>query len=410
MSQSAPDTELAEDDPGDETARRYRFQYTWAAVVCCMLLDETQDAVEVFCEHHEDILLKHRDGQFSGLQVKTRESDQPVWKTSDAQVLGALGRFARLEATYPGRFRAFRFLTNHPLHVADTAQSIGYVLREVEGAEAVSDLPTPVGKLVSRIARETGVSPAIVLRALKKTTASSDLPKLNDASIRLIQTLTNCWAGAKDCSHEAVARAAQALIEECSKASTLDHLQLLAAYIVVVHQPDAAVIARIDGKRMTAIRVRDVLDVGISATASLSGDPARWAHPGQGSTELLMKKLSAGGFSAVSCNSAEDLRDKADYLGILWTKKFGQSQGLERYQHVRSLALSDAARAFEATKSESQVFGPAMREDLRRRFQQRRADRETVFDCSNEHLEGFAYSLTAQCKIQWSVDRPWEDA
>jgi hypothetical protein len=36
----------------------------------------------------------------------------------------------------------------------------------------------------------------------------------------------------------------------------------------------------------------------------------------RGSTDLLYKKLDAGGFSAVSRNSAEDLRDKADYLGI----------------------------------------------------------------------------------------------
>jgi hypothetical protein len=49
-----------------------------------------------------------------------------------------------------------------------------------------------------------------------------------------------------------------------------------------------------------------------------------------------------------------------------------------------------------------------MREDLRKRFQTRRADGEQLFDCSNDHLEGFAYSLTSQCKVQWSTERPWE--
>lgn len=49
----SPDRVIALDDPGDETARRYRFQYTWTAIVCCMLLDETRDVVEIFCEHHE---------------------------------------------------------------------------------------------------------------------------------------------------------------------------------------------------------------------------------------------------------------------------------------------------------------------------------------------------------------------
>ena len=82
---------------------------------------------------------------------------------------------------------------------------------------------------------------------------------------------------------------------------------------------------------------------------------------------------------------------------------------LERYDHVRSVALSDAARAYEATKTEGEPFGPAMREDIRRRFQERRTRNEQLFDCSDEHLEGIAYTLTAQCKVQWSINRPWEE-
>ncbi len=52
----SPDTVLGTGDPGDETARRYRYQWTYAAIVCCILLDDTEDAEEVFCEHHEDVV------------------------------------------------------------------------------------------------------------------------------------------------------------------------------------------------------------------------------------------------------------------------------------------------------------------------------------------------------------------
>jgi hypothetical protein len=82
----APDTVPATGDPGDDTASRYRYQWKYAAIVCCMLLDEIQDVAEVFCEHHEDVLIKHVDGTFSGLQIKTRASTQEVWKTSDDAV------------------------------------------------------------------------------------------------------------------------------------------------------------------------------------------------------------------------------------------------------------------------------------------------------------------------------------
>ena len=53
-----------------------------------MLLDDTQDVEEVFCEHHEDVLLKHRDGLFTGHQVKTRGDDQPPWKAKDDAAAG----------------------------------------------------------------------------------------------------------------------------------------------------------------------------------------------------------------------------------------------------------------------------------------------------------------------------------
>ena len=85
-----------------------------------------------------------------------------------------------------------------------------------------------------------------------------------------------------------------------------------------------------------------------------------------------MKNWITAGFSIVSRNSAEDLRDKAEYLGIKWTKKYGREKGLKRYDHISSLVLSDAGRAFDATREESDNFGPKMREVLRSRFQERR--------------------------------------
>ena len=405
---SAPDQTLALNDPGDDTARRYRFQYAWAANVCCSLFDDTQDIVEVFCEHHEDVLVKHRDGKFTGHQVKSRDTDQPLWKSGDEQIIAACARFVQLDEGHPGQFRGFRLLTSHPLHVAENARSIGYALAQVASAPTFADLPTDVATWLRRIARAANASEMVAFQALKKTTASDDLPKLRDATVRLIQTLTECWPEAAECSHQSVTAAARALIDECARASALEHEQLLPAYLFAVHQPQAGIAARIVGKRMTLDRVRTVLAGGLTATATLTGHPDRRAEPGEGSSDLLLKKLDAGGFSAVSLNSAEDLRDKADYLAIAWTKTLGKTKGLGRYEHVRSLALSDAARAFEATKTDCQKFGPAMREDLRKRFQERRANGEKLFDCRDEHLEGFAYSLTAQCKIQWSTDRPWE--
>lgn len=409
MNTESPDSQPSQGDPGDETGRRFRFQYAYAAIVCCMLLDSTQGVIEVFCEHHEDVLLKHENDSFTGVQVKTRASDQPVWKTGDVQVISAFARFAWLERLFPGRFRRFAFLTNHPLHVAANAQSIGYVLSTVASAETHSDLPRPVRSWVKKLATASESEEAVVFSALKRCRADDALPKLADCIVRLVDTLVLSWRSAEACSYLAVRQAAQALVDECGRAASLEHEQLLPGYLAASNDSSYELRARIDGKRMTETRVLRVLEAGRDAKAVLAGASETQPHPGEGSIEILAKKLDAGGFSAVSRNSAQNLRDKADYLAISWLSKYGRAKGLERYDHIRTVTLSDAARAFEATKSESSDFGPAMREDLRARFIDRRRQGDQLYDCSDDHLEGFTYTLTAACKVQWSLKLPWND-
>jgi len=375
-----------------------------------MLLDDTEDVAEVFCEHHEDVLLKHTDFTFTGLQVKTRSSDQEAWKTSDAAVKSSCVRFAKLEADFPGQFRAFRFLTNHPLHAAKNGQDLCHVLATIRTAAAMAGLSAPILAFLSRIAREAGCSEDVAFVALSKTDARDDLPRLPDIEGRLAATLTSVWPRADECSYISVMRAARALIHECERASSLAHEDTLPAYLPVVAKPnETELAARLAGKCMTQARVLAILDHGLNEPAPLGGHPDYCVEPGMGTIDLLRRKLDAGGFSAVSCNSAEDLRDKADYLGIVWTKKHGRVLGLQRYGHVRSLVLNDASRAFETARHLGQPFGVQMLSELRARFQQRRQERAQLYDCSNEHLEGFAYSLTSECKVQWSLDRPWEN-
>ncbi len=103
----APDVIPATGDPGDDTARRYQYQWMFAAIVCCMLLDETEDIAEVFCEHHEDVLIKHNDATFTGIQVKTRSSGQEMWKAGDPDVLSSCARFAKLESRFSLQVSAY---------------------------------------------------------------------------------------------------------------------------------------------------------------------------------------------------------------------------------------------------------------------------------------------------------------
>lgn len=397
-------------DPGDDTARRYRIQWTWAAIVSCMMLDDTESVDEVFCEHHEDVLLKHSDGKYSGHQVKTREDDQPAWKTSDDAFVTSCVKFIELDATYTGQFKDFHFLTNHPMQASGNGRDISFVLEAIQNATDLSELPNALKSWVKKLSKLASVDNEAALKTLKKTKASSSLPKLHDAVLRLINTVTQCWGPASDCSYDAVKKASLSLVEECGRASSLSHEQLLPGHFLAISDPEEQLSACINGKRMTRNRVLEILEAGRDSTATLSGDLDLCPEPGSGSTELLHAKLSAGGFYAVQKNSAEDLRNKADYLGLEWTKKYGRTKGLGRYDHIRSIVLSDASTAYSTTLGEGDPFGLKMLEALRARIESRRDDTAELYDCTNEHLEGFAYILTSECLVQWSLDTPWEES
>jgi hypothetical protein len=48
-------------DPGDDMQRRLRYQASYGALLCLNLIADN-DLSEVFCEHHEDFLIKKKAG------------------------------------------------------------------------------------------------------------------------------------------------------------------------------------------------------------------------------------------------------------------------------------------------------------------------------------------------------------
>ncbi len=397
------------EDVGSETARRYRFQWTYASIICCLLLDETQDVVEVFCEHHEDVLIKHSDGTFTGDQIKTRGPDQPLWKASEAVVVASFAKFAALDDRFPAKFRAFRFLTNHPLCSTGSGQDLRRILDEVRSVDSVAVATTGLKAFVQRIAKKAACSEQGVFSTLGKCEVSDELPRLRDVDLRLVDTLTQVWPSAADCSHTQIRRAARELVSECARASSLASEDCLPGYIPsVTLAAEAEVTKKINGKRLERLSVMKILETGLDAVFPLLAPPEALAAPGTEAGELLPRKLEAGGFSAGLLSPAADPRDKAQYLSVVWTKKHGRDEGLQRYSHIRSIVLSDAASAFEHSKLPIGHFGKEMLVELRRRFRERKLLGDQLYECSAEHLEGFAFDLTAECKVYWSSDRPWE--
>ena len=61
------------------------------------LLDDEAETEEVYCEHHEDVLVKKRGGRFHGVQIKTRFDEAGPHKSTDEEIAGSIKRFIELE-------------------------------------------------------------------------------------------------------------------------------------------------------------------------------------------------------------------------------------------------------------------------------------------------------------------------
>jgi hypothetical protein len=396
-------------DVGDETSNRFRYQWVLSAIICCMLLDQDEDVKEVFCEHHEDILVKHINGLFTGTQVKTRASDQPLWKASDEDVVKAFARFVILDNQYPRQFQAFKFITNHPIQSSSNGQDIAYLLCQISQSQNHDSLSSVVKTFIRRISRIAEITEEDTFYTLKKASIKHDLPKFRDATMRLIDTIVLVWDRAKGVSYEGIKLAASHLIDACFRASSLASQDLLPAYLPVSSSGlEREIQERIVGKIFDKQRVYDVLLQGLDETIPLSCDPIDLEDIRTGSKELLRRKLTAGGFSAISTIYAEDLRDIADYAGARLIQKYGREQGLQKYYELRLKVQGDAARAYEKEKKDEDPFGLDMLSSLRNNLKNRVSSGEQLYGCSVEHLEGLAYSLTSQCKVIWSINCPWE--
>jgi len=77
-------------------------------------------------------LIKHFDGSFTGIQIKTKASNQPVWKVGDDSVIKAFAKFVMLDNQYPKQFRAFKCGTNHPIQSSKNSQDIFFLLCDIK--------------------------------------------------------------------------------------------------------------------------------------------------------------------------------------------------------------------------------------------------------------------------------------
>jgi len=173
------------EDGGADTQRRFRHQACYIAILSLGLLDDEGPLKELYCEHHDDVILQMKSGSFKAVQLKTRLVGGVPFKSGDAEVFSSLRRFAALEAKFPGRFESYLLASNVGFwHEKKNGSNLDYVLSELR-----ADSGKFYGKLVKKIAEmKPVIDHAVVLTALHKVQLGGT-PGLDDVEPKLREQL-----------------------------------------------------------------------------------------------------------------------------------------------------------------------------------------------------------------------------
>lgn len=396
-------------DPGDEVQRRFRYQICYAALKALQMLVPKSTVRSVYCEHLEDVLVEGADGKFTGIQVKTRELDQPQFRLSDKAISGALKRFCVRDARYPGQFERFILATNFVFHDSDAGDDVGTVLsccRDNPGLDGLGPRHK-VRKCLAEFAESTAMGIENVIAALAKVRLEQRKTGIDQPELDLVRALGEIES-LRNQSAIALYQMAKAIRSHIWDVSAL----ALDGYVLdthaVVEDFESHVAAlrtqrkRIDRELMATLTMPPASDhqelLSIREFIARESIP-----PGLGRMEF---KMAAGGIGYADVEQMKDDVASLERTFLGWKEKFGLAEANRRLAHFQYLANRDAREAEAHTALGAGAYGKAMLGDLRERARATAtSEKDTLFGCRPEHLTGTAGLLSEECKVWWSADR-----
>lgn len=392
-------------DRGDETQQRFRAQAAYAAVSALTLLHDSMQHEEVFCEHHEDVLIKRVDGCYVGIQVKTRARDEGPFKADHERVIKSLARFVVLDVEFPEKFLYFIFATNAGTwKEKKNGKNLSYLLDLAKETTVPGDHRT-LYAFVKKIVDECEKTPEQILATLKKTRIEEDLPDFADCERRVIDAISGCPELGERHYHE-YKDAARKLVDHCARAAALPHAVEIIPEYVTFHDDPTSIRdrERIEGKRITRQKLLDILNASIGGRVLLqagSGIPLQLIPAG---VRVAKLKMAAGGISIRNANLAEAHKHSMEHLAVVWLRKHGPVKSREMIGHLRTLVWTECQEAEDETSSHT-LYGPAMLRRVRERLRERIGEEQEEFpELLLEHLYGMAAVLTEDCTVWWGPE------
>ncbi|MDB4671441.1 DUF4297 domain-containing protein [Pirellulaceae bacterium] len=410
-----PETELDPDDPGDDTFLRYRYQATYAAILSLRMMRPSAEIVEVFVEHHDDILLKMKSKRFNAVQVKTQQLGGPPFKSGDEPIRTALSKFISHDLKFGDLFERYTLATNHHFFRKDNTSSLFHLITLAQKAtgHAPSEMDRGLSGFINSLLKKVNKGKRGTERAtrehalmmMRKLYLDDSLPKLEeDIHQKLRTAIAQVNREYRAATYADLEQAANSLSHLAYMRSSKPVDGAAHLYVAFSSSPNTTKIDEtIDGKRVRAAEIADALAKTLITSPVLSAADPIDPSVIPGDLSVAGKKMTAGGLSATTVAASQDWLASAQSLQRQWAMKYDEMPARERYNHVAVAVQTACSEAHEATTSETRQ-GPPMLEKLKEVLKRKRKEGTEFFDCEEEHLLGHATIRTDQCKVWWSEE------
>ncbi len=408
----SPNQEISTSDPGDDVQRRFRYQAAYAAFLSLQLLDEDSEFQEIYCEQHEDALIRKKNEKFIGAQVKTRLPGKDPYKSNDEEIISSIVRFIDLHEKYPEQFDLFVIATNHAFWNEEKSdpKNIKYILTLAKSAENLDEKSKKnLEKTVKNIlaackAKKIDITAETITKVLSKIEIEDDLPKFEDVELRLGKAIQQYYPESKDANLGILISVAKELINLMLEASSLANNSPLQIYFAFCQNPKKSRdLSTIEGKRIDPSKVHEIVKKCKSSNVLLQALKTVSIDSLPKDTNLVDLKMTKGGVPYTNIELTKDHKYSTELILDTWLYKFGVKKANERFDHLKTIVANECAEAFDNSYKEDKPFGQAMLSDLRKRLRGRlEKERHLFFECEYEHLLGMAGILTEMCEVWWS--------
>ncbi len=400
MADSTPIAALNDSDPGDETAKKYRYQYAYGVILWAACYRAQRDYTSLWCEQHEDFLGQVNDRLFDAYQIKTRKNG--VWQWNDAELVKGIKRFIDLDVQFPDQIRQFFFVSN-----AECSDS--------EAVDKIHLSPIPVLSLLG--SQPYGPHPEYCERCLTDLAARTERPR--EAVAKVLARVAVSLGPPESSVDAEIQMNHLSHVDGCANLTARQLADLLLALITRVRaasskecQDPARHYAIINGrfgedpqlrfKRIDIPAMRMYIDgLKLSRFEYLSRFTTLKFQPDRQETSILREKMTGAGLADYFDGMQRQAISTERHLLELQARE--PEAGAKLSAQLESVVLRVCSDAHLKHVNDTGDFGIAMMRDANAELK-KLADTKAPEICDQPYdaLLGMAGLLAEDCKVWWS--------